>query len=254
MTSPFFKTGEAARPLYGIILNGPYPKPYHVKPPIYPQPYKPFRPVYRPPPIPYAKPQIPYYPSPPPYYPVPPPTPAVVPYRQPAPYTPPVTQPAPYTPPVTQPEPYRPPVTQPEPYRPPTTPAYQSTTPYRPPLRRPVSNPVRFPVPTTFDIKPWEPMIPTSASYVLDPAFQLNEVDGYPWTEELRDEDAQEEELKDKLPDLLFREKLPPKSLAQQHAAENEINFSPNPELRPWIFIGWSFDKLRKWVGQKKKT
>ncbi|XP_057378468.1 uncharacterized protein LOC130700432 isoform X2 [Daphnia carinata] len=210
--------GEAARPLYGIILNAPYPKQNYLKPPPYQQPYKPYRPVYRPP-APYVQPQQPYYP-PPPYYPVAPPTPAVhVPYRPPS---------APYTQPVTQTYP------QPEPYRPPVTPTYQTTTsaPYRPPVRPSGSRPVTFPVPTSFDNKPWEPLLPTSAAYVLDPAFQLNEIDGYPWTQQLREVDDHEERLKDKLPELLFRDKLPSKSLAQQHASENEINFIPNPELR----------------------
>ncbi|XP_045036121.1 leucine-rich repeat extensin-like protein 1 isoform X2 [Daphnia magna] len=253
--------GEAAKPLYGIILNAPYPKQNYIKPPPYQQPYKQFRPVYRPPPpVSYVKPQPTYYPPPPPYYPVPPPSVVHVPYRPPAPYTPPVTQtypqpepyyppvtqtypqPEPYHPPVTQtypqPEPYHPPVTQtypqPEPYRPPVTPAYQSTTsaPYRPPVRPSGSRPMTFPVPTTFDNKPWEAFIPTSASYVLDPAFQLNEVDGYPWTQQLREVEDHEEKLEDKLPELLFRDKLPSKSLAQQHASENDINFIPNPELR----------------------
>ncbi|KAI9553426.1 hypothetical protein GHT06_021332 [Daphnia sinensis] len=208
--------GEAARPLYGIILNAPYPKQNYVKPPVYQQPYKPFRPVYRPPPpVPYVQPQPSYYPPPPPYYPVAPPPP----YRPP---------PTPYTPPVTPSYP------QPEPYRPPAIPAYQTTTstPYRPPVRPSGSRPVTFPVPTTFDNKPWEPMIPTSASYILDPAFQLNEIDGYPWTQQLREVDDHEEKLKDKLPELLFRDRIPSKSLAQQHASENDINFIPNPELR----------------------
>ena len=65
---------------------------------------------------------------------------------------------------------------------------------------------------------------------MLDADFQLNELDGYPWTAELRENDEKEEELKDKIPDVLFKDILPPKSLAQQHASANEINFSPNPE------------------------
>ncbi|KZS11807.1 Uncharacterized protein APZ42_023420, partial [Daphnia magna] len=86
--------GEAAKPLYGIILNAPYPKQNYIKPPPYQQPYqqpyKQFRPVYRPPPpVSYVKPQPTYYPPPPPYYPVPPPSVVHVPYRPPAPYTPP---------------------------------------------------------------------------------------------------------------------------------------------------------------------
>ncbi|KAK4012611.1 hypothetical protein OUZ56_024851 [Daphnia magna] len=223
--------GEAAKPLYGIILNAPYPKQNYIKPPPYQQPYNSLTNnsgrftdhLHRF---------------------LPPPSVVHVPYRPPAPYTPPVTQtypqPEPYYPPVTQtypqPEPYHPPVTQtqPEPYRPPVTPAYQSTTsaPYRPPVRPSGSRPMTFPVPTTFDNKPWEAFIPTSASYVLDPAFQLNEVDGYPWTQQLREVEDHEEKLEDKLPELLFRDKLPSKSLAQQHASENDINFIPNPELR----------------------
>lgn len=68
---------------------------------------------------------------------------------------------------------------------------------------------------------------------MLDPYVQLNELDGYPWTPELRETDEKEEELKDKIPEILFKEIVPPKTLAQQHASANEINFSPNPE-RDW--------------------
>ena len=65
---------------------------------------------------------------------------------------------------------------------------------------------------------------------MVDPYVQLNELDGYPWTPELRETDEKEEELKDKIPEILFKEIVPPKTLAQQHASANEINFSPNPE------------------------
>lgn len=207
-------------------MNGPYPKPPYHSAGQY-KPFLPYRPLQpnRPHPAPYAKPPGPYYPSPS-YYPAPPPLPPppVVPYQpvyavpssfKPEPYRPEPVRPAP--------EPYRPPVRPaPEPYRPPVRPA-----PYRP-LVTSTHRPI-YPIPTSFDDKPWSP-IPTSATYVLDPAVQLNELDGYPWTQELRENDEEEEEIADKIPELLFRDKLPSKSLAQQHASANDINFSPNPE------------------------
>ncbi|XP_046455054.1 vegetative cell wall protein gp1-like isoform X3 [Daphnia pulex] len=261
--------GDAERPLYGLILNGPYPKPpYQHNGGPYHKPFLPYRPPVqpsRPHPAPYVKPPAPYYPTPS-FYPAPPPPPpyqpvynvpssfkpdpyrpepvrpAPEPYRppttpEPEPYHPPaILAPEPYRPPATPaPEPYRPPaVSAPEPYRPPVRPAPE---PYRPPVRpapyRPTHRPQRpnvYPIPTSYDNKPWSP-IPTSASYVLDPAVQLNELDGYPWTQELRENDDKEEEIADKIPELLFRDELPPKSLAQLHASVNDINFSPNPDL-----------------------
>lgn len=223
--------GDAERPLYGIILNGPYPKPPYHNAGQFNKPFLPYRPPVqpsRPHPAPFVKPPAPYYPTPS-FYPAPPPPPSSpsVPYQpvynvpssfKPDPYRPEPVRPAP------APEPYRPPAAPaPEPYRPPVRPA-----PYRPPSTHRPHRP-NYPIPTSFDNKPWSP-IPISATYVLDPAVQLNELDGYPWTQELRENDDKEEEIADKIPELLFRDKLPSKSLAQQHAGANDINFSPNPE------------------------
>ena len=210
--------GEPVQPLYGVVLQGhPYPN----RLPSIPSPYTSYQPFYPNPPV--YLPQIPQ--RPPVYYPPPPPPPSYQPLPV---YSPPVHAPVvvpAYKPTTT----YRPPAVRPPPY--PTTPA--QPTPYPSTPARPTPYPVRptLPVPTSFDVKPWRPLYDsiTSASYVLDPAVQLNTVDGYPWTEELRD-GPETESIKAKLPDVLF---YPSKSLAQQHAAISNADFNPHPERQP---------------------
>lgn len=201
-----WRLGDAVQPLYGIVLHGhPYPK----RLPSVQTPYTSYLPHY-------PNQGGPTMPRPPTYYPVPPPI-APVTYR-PLPVYPAATVPS-YQP---TPPPFRPLLVQP--YQ--TTPQYTTPAPYQP-VQAP--NQPYLPVPTSYDVKPWQPLTESTtvipSKYVLDAAFQTNQVDGYPWTEQLQ-EGPEIEYIKTKLPIILF---YPDKSLAQQHAEATNIEFNPRP-------------------------